>query len=562
MYQRKLTHLLLLLCCICCVRAGFGQPDSISSETAIIRKAVVQAPVVPFYDTLFYINANIGSFSAEERAISITEKIRMVSKNAGFHRDSITVSVSGNIMEILFKDIVIMGVTPADARAKGKEQLALVREYEKIIGEAITVHEQMNDWRYILIHVSLALLIVVAQYFLIRLINKLFRKISESIEKQKGKMIKSIKIKSLSLMDEERTIKLILSGINILRYVTVGFLIYLSLPLIFSVFPPTRGIADKLFGYILNPVQKIWISVVGYIPNLFTIIIIIIAFRYLIRMLRYLAGEINKGRLTVKGFYPDWAYPSFNIIRTLLYAFMFIVIFPLLPGSDSRVFQGVSVFIGIIISLGSSSVIGNIVAGLVLTYMRPFRVGDRIKIGDLIGNVVEKTPFVTRIRTPKNEEVTVPNSNIMSAQTFNYSHSAKAHGLILYTDVSFGYDVPWRQVHQLLLEAAGRTPDVMKKPEPFILQTALDDFYAVYQINVYIEEADKMALIYSELNQNIQDAFTEAGIELVASHYAAHRDGNHSVLPANYLPANYKAPLFNVKITNENTEKNNEKQKN
>jgi small-conductance mechanosensitive channel len=277
--------------------------------------------------------------------------------------------------------------------------------------------------------------------------------------------------------------------------------------------------------------------------------VIVIIFRYLIKGLRYLAGEIHKERLKIKGFYPDWAFPTFSIIKTLLYAFMFIVIFPYLPGSDSPIFQGVSIFVGVVFSLGSSTVINNIMSGLVLTYMRPFMVGDRIKIGDVVGNVVEKTPFVTRIRTLKNEEVTVPNSSILSAQTLNYTHSAKLYGLILYKEVSVGYDVSWRQAHQLLLEAAARTSRIKSEPKPFVLQRALDDFYVVYQINLYIDDADIMIPVYSELNQHIQDVFYEAGIELLSPHYAAQRDGSHTTIPKEYLPKDYKASAFKVEVT-------------
>jgi small-conductance mechanosensitive channel len=273
-------------------------------------------------------------------------------------------------------------------------------------------------------------------------------------------------------------------------------------------------------------------GIVNFIPNLITIIIIIIIFRYIIKGLRSIADGISKEKLKIKGFYPDWAHPTFNIIRILLYAFMFVLIFPRLPGSDSTIFKGVSVFIGVIFSLGSTTIINNVISGLVLTYMRPFTVGDRIKIGDVIGNVTEKTPFVIRIKTPKNEEITIPNSNIMAAQTFNYSESARAFKLILHTEVTFGYETPWRQVHELLLSVAKLTPDVLEDPPPFILQTALDDFFVKYQLNVYVIDADKMPRIYSDLRQNIQDVFREAGIELVSPHYHAYRDGSKSTVPA------------------------------
>ncbi|MDE6716209.1 MAG: mechanosensitive ion channel family protein, partial [Muribaculaceae bacterium] len=244
---------------------------------------------------------------------------------------------------------------------------------------------------------------------------------------------------------------------------------------------------------------------------------------------------IEDEKLKISGFYPDWAQPTFNIIRFLLYAFMIAMIYPYLPGSNSGVFQGISVFVGLIVSLGSSTVIGNIIAGLVITYMRPYKIGDRIKLNDTTGNVIEKTPFVTRLRTPKNEVVTIPNSFIMSSHTVNYSASARKFGLIIHTTVTIGYDAPWRQVHQLLINAARITPGVLDNPKPFVLETELQDYYPCYQINAYIKDADKLAQITSDLHQNIQDVFNEAGVEIMSPHYFAKRDGSASTIPEDYL---------------------------
>ena len=293
--------------------------------------------------------------------------------------------------------------------------------------------------------------------------------------------------------------------------------------------------ADTIFSYIWNPVKDILVGIVDYIPNLFTIFIIWYAIKYLVRFVHYLSREIEAGRLKFGGFYPDWAMPTFHIIRFLLYAFMIAMIYPYLPGSRSGVFQGISVFVGLIVSLGSSTVIGNIIAGLVITYMRPFKLGDRIQLNDTTGNVIEKTPLVTRIRTPKNEVVTIPNSFIMSSHTVNYSSSAREYGLIIHSEVTIGYDAPWRQVHQLLIEAALNTPGVIDDPRPFVLETSLSDWYPVYQINAYIREADKLAQIYSDLHQNIQDRFNEAGVEIMSPHYMAMRDGNESTIPKDDL---------------------------
>nr|WP_245897217.1 mechanosensitive ion channel domain-containing protein [Hymenobacter nivis] len=192
-------------------------------------------------------------------------------------------------------------------------------------------------------------------------------------------------------------------------------------------------------------------------------------------------------------------------------------------GSDSPVFQGVSVLLGFIISFGSTSAIGNVIAGIVITYMRPCRVGDRVKIGAVTGDVLEKTLLVTRLRTIKNEDVTIPNSNILSGHTVNYTAAASHDGLILHTTITIGYNVPWPQVHAHLLAAARATEDVEATPVPFVLQTSLDDFYVAYQLNAYTRLPHRQAGLYSLLYQHIQDEFARVGIKIMSPRCCATR---------------------------------------
>jgi small-conductance mechanosensitive channel len=283
---------------------------------------------------------------------------------------------------------------------------------------------------------------------------------------------------------------------------------------LFSIFPQTKHFATKLFSYAITPVKSILHAIVDYIPNLFVIIIIWLSIRYLIKGIGFIAKEIESERLKLTGFYADWAMPTFNILKYLLYAFMIAMIYPYLPGLDSDMFKGVSIFVGIIVSLGSSSIIANIMAGLVMTYMRPFKIGDRIKLNDTVGNVIEKSPFVTRIKTTKNEIVTIPNSQIMTAQTTNYSASAKDYGLIIHSNISIGYEIPWQKAHECLIRAGKGIEDVLTDREPFVLDLGLEDYYNIYQINVYISDADKMQKILTDLHSKIQDIFLEEGIEI------------------------------------------------
>ena len=428
--------------------------------------------------------------------------------------------------------------TDQDALWEGVSRDSLAKERQQnVITKLHEMKAEHGLWRMAK-RVLYFVLVIVGQYFLFRLTNWLFRKLKARILRLKDTKIKPVSIQGYELLDAQKQANLLVFLSSIGRYILMGLQLLFTVPLIFIIFPQTEGLAYQLLGYIWNPIRAIFVGIIDYIPKLFTIIVIWYAVRYLVRLVLYLAREVEAGRLKINGFYPDWAMPTFHIARFLLYAFMIAMIYPYLPGSDSGVFQGISVFVGLIVSLGSSTVIGNIIAGLVITYMRPFKMGDRIKLNDTTGDIIEKTPLVTRIRTPKNEVVTVPNSFIMSSHTVNYSTSAREYGLIIHSEVSIGYDVPWRQVNQILIDAALNTPGVVDDPRPFVLETSLSDWYPVYQINAYIKQADKMAQIYSDLHQNIQDKFNEAGIEIMSPHYMAVRDGNESTTPKEYQKSN------------------------
>ena len=408
-----------------------------------------------------------------------------------------------------------------------------IQKLDSLRKESVAKEKEMkNDsWWQTGKHILYFVLVLLGQFLLFRLSSWLYKKVKNRIQQLKDTKLKPISIQNYEILDTQKQVSLLIFLANILRYLLLFILLVLTIPILFSIFPQTKELAYKIAYYIWNPVKDILEGILGYIPNLFTIIVICLVIKYVIKGIRYLATEIDAGRLKINGFYSDWAMPTYHIIRFLLYAFMIAMIYPYLPGANSGVFQGVSVFVGLIVSLGSSTVIGNIIAGFVITYMRAFKQGDRIKLNDTVGNVIEKTAFVTRLRTIKNEIVTIPNSFIMSSQTINYTSSARTYGLIIHSEVTIGYDAPWRKVHQLLIDAAKATPGVMPEPAPFVLETALSDFYPVYQINAYIQEANNMTTIYSALHQNIQDYFDKAGIEIMSPHYTAFRNGNASTIP-------------------------------
>lgn len=495
-----------------------------------LRESTPGAPVVVDEDTLFYIFARRGGYSPVHRASMAAEAISKLGNRFNVMPDSVYIDDSDNVSDIMYDNTVIVSFTDQDALWAGIPQDSLARVNKAVIvAELHKLKEEHGLWRLIK-RIFYFLLVVIVQWILFKITIWLFNKLKRRIEGMKDTKLRPLMIQNYELLDTQKQVVLLEFLANIGKYVVMGLQLLVSVPLIFYIFPATEGLALKLLGYIWEPVKSILIGVVDYIPNLFTIFIIWMAIRYLIKLLRYMSQEIASERLKLPGFYPDWAHPTFNIIRLLLYAFMIAMIYPYLPGSDKGVFQGISVFVGLIISLGSSTVIGNVIAGWVITYMRPFKKGDRIKLNDTVGDIIEKTALVTRIRTAKNEIVTVPNSFIMSSQSINYTNSARNFGLILHAEVTIGYDVPWRLVHRMLIDAALRTDGILAEPKPFVLETGLNDWYPVYQINAYTREAQRMAAIYSDLFQNIQDRFNEEGVEIMSPTYIATRDGNASTV--------------------------------
>ena len=510
-----------------------------------LRQFTKGVPVIAEGDTLFYLFTKRGGYAPQQRAQMTGAAIEEIGKRFNLRPDSVSIDHSDIVSDLMYGNKVLLSLTDQDALWEGVSRDSLAKERrQNVITKLHEMKAEHSVWRMAK-RILYFLLVIVGQYLLFRLTNWLFRKLKVRILRLKDTKIKPVSIQGYELLAAQKQANLLVFLAGIGRYILMGIQLVITVPLIFIIFPQTEGLAYRLLGYIWNPIRNIFVDIIDYIPNLFTIVVIWYAVKYLVRMVLYLAREIEAGRLKFNGFYPDWAMPTFHIVRFLLYAFMIAMIYPYLPGSKSGVFQGISVFVGLIVSLGSSTVIGNIIAGLVITYMRPFKMGDRIKLNDTTGDIIEKTPLVTRIRTPKNEVVTVPNSFIMSSHTVNYSTSAREYGLIIHSEVSIGYDVPWRQVNQILIDAALNTPGVVDDPRPFVLETSLSDWYPVYQINAYIKEAHKMAQIYSDLHQTIQDKFNEAGIEIMSPHYMAVRDGNETTIPKDDLSKSKPADTAN-----------------
>jgi small-conductance mechanosensitive channel len=515
-----------------------------------LKKITRGFPVILDRDTLFYLYTKTGSFSAADRAEAISGRIARLDRNYVFSPDSLRLIATDNGYDITYKsEMTVMSISGLDALWLNTATDSLAKAYHGRIIAAIIKERRVNNLESWVKRIGLTAMILVVAALLIFGFNGLFKRFDRFIRDKRGKYGKGLTVRRVNIVTAEKMEQFALSANRLLRVLCIVICGYLALLLCSGLYTATEKWTNTLLSWIITPARSAAHSAINFLPNLFTILVIYLIFKYTIRGLQYFSNEIQGGRIQLTGFHQEWAHPTYNIIKFLLYAFMIILIFPHLPGSNSPSFKGVSVFLGVLISLGSSSAISNMVAGLVITYMRPFKIGDRVKIGEITGDVMEKNMLVTRIRTIKNEDITVPNSTVLSNNTINYSANTRPEekGLILHTTVTIGYNTPWKEMHKALIAAAGRTEHLLTAPAPFVLQTSLDDFFVSYQLNAYTREANKQATIYSELHQHIQDCCNEAGIEIMSPHYQSMRDGNATTIPSDYLSKDYEAPPFVVK---------------
>ncbi len=489
----------------------------------------IGSPVILGHDTLFFVRHSIGAISIRQRAIAISENVAQIQENFDVDKDTIIAQMTGGISSINYNENVLIHVTPEEAVQHNASVESLGLLWANAIDQGLKSDISQNETIF---QYAISVGIFLAFVFLLNFFLKwVFKKVNKYIESKKSKYLRGIRIKKFEILDAADELELVFKITLVIRFLCLLLLAYITFPIFFSLFPATEPIAYKLIGFIYNPLVSAAWSFIHYLPNLFSIIVIVYIFRFILKYLRLFSQRVESGRLKIAGFYSDWAGTTYTLIRFTVIALGVVMVFPYLPGAQSDVFKGVSVFIGVLFSIGSTSVVGNLVAGLVLTYMRPFKIGDRIKIGEIEGEIVEKTAFVLRIKTPKNEHITLPNANVLNAHIVNYNRSFNEGGVILFTDVTIGYDVPWRKVHDLLLKAADLTDYLEKDPKPFVLQKSLDDFSVAYQINAYSKRPLYKDLIDSLVNQNIQDIFAEAGVEILSPNYMAQRDGNASTIP-------------------------------
>ncbi len=503
---------------------------------------------------IFYMRAPVAGYSPETRAKVTSQRIRNFARDRSLNPDAIEIQIDEQTKTYnLVADGERLAIlTEADAVAIGVDPVTMVYRNRILVADAVEDWRAARNPEKYALAVLKTLTAVAGLMTVLAFLHWGCGWVIQRLRQWQGTRIPSFSLFGNELLSAERIVDGIWELIKLVRLILILLLLGYFSSLVLGFFPQTKRISDNLNKYALGAARTISDAAIDYLPKLFFIGIIILITTYVLKLVRFFFTEVQRGHITIPGFYTNWAKPTYNIVRALIIFFAAAVAYPYLPGASSPAFQGISIFLGALFTLGSSGAIANLVSGVVLIYSRAYEIGDRICISDTVGDVLEKSLFVTRIRTLKNVVVTVPNSVILSSNIINYTPgkgSLTLAPLVLPTTVTLGYDVPWRLVHQVLIDAAHATDHIIAKPEPFVLQTSLDDFYVSYELNAYTEKPKLMPKIYSHLHQNIQDKCNEAGIEILSPHYRAARDGNPLAVPQEYWPKDYKVPAFRLEQT-------------
>ena len=505
-------------------------------------------PVTLDGKVLFTIKSPRGPYSARKRAADTSSDLLEAARNERVASGSIRLVPGENDTLLLAGRTFLMALTDEDARLEGRSRDLLAQDRARTLGSAMDGYQRRRAPLVIARRLALAFACWVGLALLLAGLRLVCRRMVFAIDRRYERFFASRQLGSFHRhfrSQLQRITNAFIRGAALIA-ATVAVLMTLSYSL--SLFPETAGISFEVFDRLGSAAGYVGRSFVAYLPHLAVVLFVMVITWVLIRILGAVSRAIESGAISVPGFETEWTAPTRRILAFVLVVIGLVVIFPYLPGGDSPAFRGISIFIGVLVSLGSGSAMGNLIAGVILTYMRPFRIGDRVRISETVGDVLERSFLVTRLRTIKNVEIIVPNAMVLGAHILNYSTNAKAEGLILCLQVTIGYETPWRTVHRLLIDAALVSPGILSDPWPFVLQKGLNDFHVTYELNAYTDEACRMESLLSELYQSIQDEFSRAGVEIMSPSYIALRDGNDITIPPDANGTGYKTSQNGVRM--------------
>jgi small-conductance mechanosensitive channel len=503
------------------VSSGVAAQDTASTQGRAAAESAVEQPTAPAAAdgvTLFRVRG-ISSYPAERRAAEISKRITEVAANRTIPVDSLRTQDTPTATLVVASGRRVFGVLDADAELEGLPRQILAQAYQARVAEAITAFRRDREAAALWGDFARAAIATLAFLLLVALDRVTLERVRTAVHARYRSKIHDVQVGTIEIVRGEHLWNVVQRGVWVAAAIVVLIGGYAYLNYVLLLFPWTRALGKSLADIFLQPLATLATGFIGFIPDLVFLVILAAVTRYGLKLVRLFFQRIADGSITLHGFEPEWARATYGMTRFAVVAIALVIAYPYIPGSGSEAFKGIGLVLGLMFSLGSPSVIGNIVAGLGLAFRGAFRVGDRVRIGEHIGEVTQVRLMTTYLRSPKNEQVIIPNSMILNSEVVNYSALAKNSGLILHTNVGIGYETPWRQVEGLLLEAARRTPGLKSHPEPFVLHKKLGDFAVDYEINVYTDDPSRILTLYTALHRNILDVFNEYGVQIMTPAY-------------------------------------------
>lgn len=477
------------------------------------------APVLVDGETLFHVRGTTA-LPARKRAGEISQRIQAIAADPSIAPAAVRVVEAGDRSNILAGERLVLTVVDADAQLEQVDRRQIVAETNAAkIAHAIGEYRRERGGEYLrgqAVHAALALAVLAA---LLAATWWAFRQLERLVDRRFEAHLRLVEEKSHHIVSLEQVRHAWHGTLRAARMLLGFVLAFACAAYLLTLFPWTRYAGRRAAALLLDPLATLWEGLVDALPGLAFIAVLVVLTRYVLRLVQLFFAGVSRGTIKFASFEQDWSWPTYRLLRLAIIAFTLVIAYPYIPGSDSEGFKGVSIFIGVLMSLGASGLVANSLAGYALLYRRAFKVGDRIKVEGVVGDVVEIRQQATHLRTPKNEEVTIPSAKILGSEVVNYSSLARDRGLILHTTVGIGYDTPWRQVEAMLLEAARRAEGLLREPSPFVLQKELGEFNVTYELNVYCDQPQEMGRLYSRLHQSILDVFNEYGVQIMTPSY-------------------------------------------
>ena len=505
-------------------------PEPTAAETTGAARPAV--PVFLGGRQVFVVRSPRNGLDPAQRAVAIRRRIDAAIADRGTPADSVWMRRSGEGIEVWLGRHFLWMIAHQDAEGMSVPQLAaMVGELPAQVTRGILRERAGRSPRGVLIAVLIAIGLTIVALVLARLLVAASRRWRSFLDRSLPKHLRDVRIGTFEVLSQQQLTGIVGGTLARADLVVGVLLLYGYLTALFSLFPWSQGWSWQLLHFAREELVAAALAVARAIPNLLILTGIFLLFRWLIQLSDHFFDAVDQGSVHVDWIHPELARPTKRLVGIGLWICAAAVAYPYLPGAQSKAVQGISILLGVMVSLGSSGIVGNVIAGIVLMYSRSFSKGDRVKVGEIVADVVNLGFFATKLRTPRNEEVTVPNGQLANQPILNYTRLAKEAGLILHTQVTIGYDADWRTVHSLLIEAATRVEGVEREPVPWVFQRSLNDYHITYEICCVTRRSHEQLLLYTRLHQEIQDAFSRAGVEILSPMYNALRDANAQVLP-------------------------------